>query len=297
MTTISLITTCRGRLHQLKQTLPRMLDLGLDQVIVVDYSCPAGTREWVAEHFPQVDLVCVDGKTEFSISSARNLGAAAAQSDWLAFVDADILVSPEWGDWMRSSLEPGGFYRCEHVDGLRNPESFGTSICMRSDFEAAGQYDELMIGWGPEDFDLYRRHHVRGLEDRPFPAHCVEPISHSDASRAGYAPMKTKGQKLTLCICYTEAKVALIDALDRHDWLTQEEQQQLMEDVCQKLQDWFAQGAETPLSIRSTIKRSKILRPGTLEIDSEIAVITRVTPDFVTAGEICGFLEVPLPTD
>ncbi len=39
----SIITTCKGRLEHLKQTLPAMLAQKDSEVIVVDYSCPHGT--------------------------------------------------------------------------------------------------------------------------------------------------------------------------------------------------------------------------------------------------------------
>lgn len=44
---IAFVTTCKGRLHQLEQTLPLLLREQPDQVIVVDYECSQQARNWV----------------------------------------------------------------------------------------------------------------------------------------------------------------------------------------------------------------------------------------------------------
>ena len=45
----SIITTCKGRLHHLRRTLPCMLAQGCDfayEVVVVDFGCPQGTFDF-----------------------------------------------------------------------------------------------------------------------------------------------------------------------------------------------------------------------------------------------------------
>lgn len=49
---VSIITTCKGRLEHLRQTLPKMLAQQYSsrfEVIVVDYDCPDETYRWCVE--------------------------------------------------------------------------------------------------------------------------------------------------------------------------------------------------------------------------------------------------------
>ena len=48
----SIITTCKGRLDHLKQTLPAMLAQADAEVIVVDFSCPQDTAGYVERNLP-----------------------------------------------------------------------------------------------------------------------------------------------------------------------------------------------------------------------------------------------------
>src|ERR1700674_5706017 len=89
----SIITTCKGRLGDLKLSLPTFLAQDGAEVIVVDYDCPDGTSAYVARHHPEVRLVAISGRPKFNISHARNLGAAAAMGEFLVFLDADVLVA------------------------------------------------------------------------------------------------------------------------------------------------------------------------------------------------------------
>ena len=58
----SIVTTCMGRLDHLKESLPAMLAQPDSEVIVVDYSCPQGTGDYVAKHFPAARVVRVEGR-------------------------------------------------------------------------------------------------------------------------------------------------------------------------------------------------------------------------------------------
>ena len=51
---LSIVTCCKGRLEFLKRALPTFVAQSDSEVIVVDYDCPDGTKDWVAAHFPDV---------------------------------------------------------------------------------------------------------------------------------------------------------------------------------------------------------------------------------------------------
>lgn len=178
---LSIITTCKGRLEHLKQTLPVMVEQGNEvEVIVVDYDCPDGTAAWVAEHYPSVHVVKVEGAPTFSISKARNLGAAQATADWFFFIDADTLIPPDFAPRIFPLLSAGNFYH-PHVC---HSNAFGSFICARDDFFALDGYDEVLRPWGGEDRDIYYR--LRNFLNRSnpgFPGEWLTPILHSNADR------------------------------------------------------------------------------------------------------------------
>lgn len=181
---LSIITTCKGRLAHLRQTLPLMVAQGEDcEVVVVDYNCPDGTAAWVADHFPQVKLVQVRNEAAFHVARARNLGAQAAQAPWLMFADADILLSPGFAAQMRPLLAPGCYYRPAPVTS----DTWGSLLVSRAAFVAVGGYDEVLSDWGGEDDDLYHRLEAFAkCALTSFPASMLAALTHDDAMRTRF---------------------------------------------------------------------------------------------------------------
>lgn len=184
MSRLSIITTCMGRLAHLQQTLPLMAAQGGDcEIVVVDYSCPDGTAAWVAGHFPQVKTVQVRDEAAFHIARARNLGARAAASPWLLFLDADVLLAPGFAANVRPLLAPGCYYRPAPL----TPDTWGSVLVSRDDFLAVGGYDEVLHDWGGEDDDFYHRLDAfAGLSRVAFPGGMVTALTHDDASHTRF---------------------------------------------------------------------------------------------------------------
>jgi glycosyltransferase involved in cell wall biosynthesis len=200
------ITTCKGRLHHLKQTLPRVVGQPGVSCIVVDYDCPDNTADWVAANFPQVKVVRVTGEAGFNVSRARNLGAQAADSPWLAFFDADILWSPDLAGVVVPQLQQGHFYRAQPV----TLQTWGSVICHRQDFEAIGGYDEAFTGWGGEDDDLLARLAMLGRVGAGFPALLLGEIPHDDAARVRFHDVKDRAVQHRVNMLYLQVKLDLI---------------------------------------------------------------------------------------
>lgn len=231
MQQIAFVTTSKGRLHHIRETLPRIVGQAPAEIIVVDYGCPDGTAAWVEAHYPGVKVVRVDDDPGFCLPRARNLGAAQASAPWICFIDADIRIQPGWVDWMRQQLASGRFYRAAaDAGGERDGETFGTVICERAAFDRIGGYDEAFRGWGGEDTDLYARLAAQpAVREADYPAHFVEPISHDDAERTQFHEVKRKDTQGRINIAYIRVKQHL---LAHHvDQLSLEVRRALMEQL------------------------------------------------------------------
>lgn len=202
---ISFITTCKNRLHHLKQTLPLMLKQTNTEVIVVDYGCKQGTRDWVKSNFPQVKVVEVDDDEGWSVARARNLGAAQAKAELLCFIDADVLLNGDLAKWAAFNIVQGYMYQ---ADPILSPSLKGTVICHRQAFIKVGGYDEAYRGWFPEDGDFYATLEENGVLRGGFPAAYLNLIEHGDEERAlgRDDQMNTREQAMQAGMLYRTAK-------------------------------------------------------------------------------------------
>ena len=172
---ISYVTTCKGRLEHLKQSLPRLMAQPQAEVVVVDYDCPDGAGAWVEKEWPAARVVRVKNTPLFSAARSRNLGAQAARGEWLCFTDADIVLSADHGRLLTDRLRPGTYFW--------NAVAPGHILCARSDFLAVAGYDEVLEGWGQEDMDLVTRLDLLGRERQLLPAELFTVIDHGDEVR------------------------------------------------------------------------------------------------------------------
>ena len=190
----SIVTTCKGRLEHLKLSLPAMLEQGAGEVIVVDYSCPEGTGDYVREHFPAVRVVTVENESHFSNWKARNAGAAVVKTDFVVFCDADVVLKRDVVEGVVATLPERSFgtFRGFAPDRLRRPGSRlsanqlkGFQIVPAAAFRSVEGYDEVLEGYASgADTDLQARLKLAGIE--PFdldPKIVARTIDHSDADR------------------------------------------------------------------------------------------------------------------
>lgn len=203
---ITVITTCKGRLVHLKQTLPGIVAQEPAEIIVVDYDCPDGAGDWVEQNFPSVKLVRSGPRKEFCLAEARNLGAAQASSPWLFLIDADILVQPQLFLWLDENLPERVFCRSGKQKDKTERQLSGTLLCPSADFRAAGQYDVCFRGWGNEDQDFYYRLGRCGLLASYFPAALVAAIHHGDEMRMRFYVERDKAVTALTNRLYSAAK-------------------------------------------------------------------------------------------
>ena len=195
----SIITTCKGRLDHLKQTLPDMVRQESAEVIVVDFSCPQGAASYVESTFPAVRVVKVENKDYYAHCEARNAGAAVARGEWLLFCDADIDLAATCTQWLSKALRPDDFGRfakwheLKHHKptggglGVNNLEGF--QVLERRHFERFRGYDIRLRGYGAGgDMELCQRAVVFGLRIVQLDESIVKAvISHGDDLRQTHA--------------------------------------------------------------------------------------------------------------
>lgn len=206
MPVITFVTTCRGRLAHLRETLPALVSQPDGSVIVVDYNCPDGSGDWVRTNFPQAEVVRSVDRPRFELSRARNLGAAAARSPWICFVDADTLIASDFCERVQPLLTEGSFYRARP----RTIQTWGTSICTTNDFKRVGGYDEVIQGWGKEDEDFYARLSLAGLRDSSFPGEVLTTLGHPDEERVAHYDVKDRWLNESINHVYCRAKIDLM---------------------------------------------------------------------------------------
>lgn len=200
---LSLITTCRGRLAHLKQSLPTFVAQRHVEIIVVDYDCPQKTADWVEAQFRQVKVVREVNRPRFELSRARNAGAAVATAPWLCFVDADVCLMPDFATRLRDILKEGHYYQALP----RTIETWGTSISSRADFERVGGYDEILQGWGKDDDDYYARLEFEGLQHANFPGELIRALQHGDDARVENYELKDRWVNESINHVYCQAKL------------------------------------------------------------------------------------------
>ncbi|MFE3545178.1 glycosyltransferase family 2 protein [Nocardia sp. NPDC059177] len=77
----------------------------IDQIVVVDNGSTDGTREIVTElaaHHPKIELV---DERNPGVAHARNAGFGTARGEIIGRIDADTLVSLDWGATVRAHLD------------------------------------------------------------------------------------------------------------------------------------------------------------------------------------------------
>jgi glycosyltransferase involved in cell wall biosynthesis len=203
---ITFVTTCRGRLPHLRETLPTLVGQPDSAVVVVDYSCPDGSGDWVEASFPQVEVVRSASNPLFELTRARNLGAASVRSPWICFIDADTRVDASFGERLRPLLAPGYFYRAEP----RTPDIWGTTVCATEDFLDIGGYDEVIQGWGRDDEDFYARLIMAGVRSAGFPGELIEALEHSDTERVEHYDIKDRWLNSSINHVYCRVKIELM---------------------------------------------------------------------------------------
>lgn len=188
---VSIITTCKGRLHHLKETLPTWLEQKGKteyEIIVVDYDDPDGSYDYITSlNNPKVRAVKAQDCGEyFNLSRARNIGALEALGDIFFFIDADTFIEPKFLHYHVSKVLVDGSY----VTGWKYGDGTGCCMVWKRDFMAVRGYNEVVDGWGFDDIDFYNRLDQKfSIDHRAF-SFGLTTIKHADDERVKFYRVK-----------------------------------------------------------------------------------------------------------
>lgn len=181
--TISIVTTCKGRLEHLKECLPTWVAAKPDEIIVVDYDCPENAFDYAVSMGVKA-IKAVPYNQYFNLSHARNIGLKEAVGDVVFFLDADTKITEGFIKYHKKLLDG-----VEFINGWGYGDGTGSCMVWREDALKIQGYNEVVDGWGFDDIDFYKRLEAIGLTQKYF-HHGIETIKHGDEDRVKHYRVK-----------------------------------------------------------------------------------------------------------
>lgn len=180
---ISFCTVCKGRLHHLRETLPRNIAMaeGFDDVefLILDYNSQDGMEEWarreLAPHVASGRLTYYHEKTALYHSSghSKNVLFNFAANGIVVNVDADNFFA---AGYIQSVIDahkanPMIFMTGPQVivKGAPKDGTYGRISIPIGLFHELRGYDEEFYGWGAEEWDLMNRARATGYSQVKIP--------------------------------------------------------------------------------------------------------------------------------
>lgn len=190
---LSFVVPCKGRLTNLRRTLPILARFRESECVVVDYDCPQQSGRWAKARFPNVNVVFVPPGVPWQLAKARNIGARAASAPFLCFLDSDYLVTPDFFAALAPHLSDDRFI----ITANREDGTAGFLVCPRSRFLEV-MYDEHFDGYGREDSDITLAMHASGLQGVRLRNSFVFHIPHDAVLRTKFYVVKDADESLGL---------------------------------------------------------------------------------------------------
>ena len=191
----------KNRLEHLQRTVIKNIEDTMDypflEFVILNYNCPnPDTENWVRTELSgyfntgRVSYYYLPETNTYKYAHAKNLAFRLAKGNILCNVDADNFVGKGFADFLSAQLNDGQSY----VAGPRDGRGLGGRIALkREHFEQCGGYDEHIIDWGGDDYELRCRLDRLPLQRRQIhrPQH-LKSIQHSDELRTLYSDYDDK---------------------------------------------------------------------------------------------------------
>ncbi len=145
---ISLVTTCKGRLVHLRETLPQNMADNADypnlEFVVVDYNSEDGLKEWIKDNFRaemrngRLKYIHAPDPKYFHMAHAKNIAHRMAAGDIICNIDADNFTKKGFAAYIDDAFQTHEriFLRSAKINRLQIPDTgLGGRIAVkRSDF-------------------------------------------------------------------------------------------------------------------------------------------------------------------
>jgi Glycosyl transferase family 2/Polysaccharide pyruvyl transferase len=160
---ISFITTCMNREHDLKLTLQHNLSI-LDsyddcEIIVLNYNSKGDLDEWIRTIHSSKLVYFKESTAEyFSMSHSKNMGGRLSNAKYIVNLDADNYLNRDYVDGLILEIKKDIDYPSITKESKYNGIGLDGRVGIkRSVFNYIRGYDEMMKGWGGDDFDIQNR--------------------------------------------------------------------------------------------------------------------------------------------
>lgn len=189
--TISFCTTCKGRLYQLRETLPGNLArlAPNEEIVLAGYDSRDGLSDWVWAHCAdaiatgQLRFFEVLDEAPWHVAKAKNLAHRLARGDYLFNLDGDNFIMPEDLALIRAARTDG--IGCRQGTGALNDGTPGRIGAPRDVFDRIGGYDEGLLGMLVQDLDYIIRAEATGAQFRRLGPPAQMPIQNDVPARLG----------------------------------------------------------------------------------------------------------------
>jgi len=160
---ISFCTTCKGRLYQLRETLPgNLASLAADEeIVLVDFDSPDELTPWVWDNFRaeieggKLRFFEVLDQAPWHSSKAKNLAHRLARGRFVFNLDGDNFLMPRDAEKIRAAFAQG--FAARQGSGDLRDGTPGRIGLPREVFLDLGGYDEGLLGTLIHDWDLIVR--------------------------------------------------------------------------------------------------------------------------------------------
>lgn len=203
---IALCTTCKGRAHHLKQTLPQNLanNAGYPNAVfvVLDYDSDDELVQYASTHHANdlasgrlVVYTYRNGRAPFQMAHSKNLAARCGMlegAEILVTLDADNFTGPGFARFVAEKFsEPGirpGIFLCPNYQliksmphgALRPARGYAGRLAVWAQtFVKMGGYDEIFDTWRGEDIDMNFRLQRLGYQMRYIDNRYLHAINHN----------------------------------------------------------------------------------------------------------------------
>ena len=203
---ITIATTCGGRLHHLKQTLPAMMEAAAEasdvvdvEVIVVDFGPTAGVRSFIAL-LPGVRRVPVIA-AQWNFGKARNAALYASTGNVFVNVDADTFIDSESletvADWLEQQ-QLRSYVRSANARGVHGRCAFFTAELIELGGFSEDGLDGAAHLMGADIADVYERADAAGFNSRKWPGrfHVIDHEIDKAAARFAGWPLRDGIKKI-----------------------------------------------------------------------------------------------------